>query len=108
MLLEGFTEAWNEWEECMAEVEESLHEERISRIAVDDDGRVVGWISGASNYGGNVWGLHPLIVHKDYQGQGIGRALVYDIESCVRENRGITVYLGTDDENDDTTLFGGH
>ncbi|WP_218061017.1 GNAT family N-acetyltransferase [Bacillus sp. FJAT-26390] len=81
LLLEGFTESWNEWDECLEEAEESLQEERISRIAVNDEGRVVGWISGVSNYGGNVWELHPLVVHKDYQGQGVGKALVYDFES---------------------------
>ncbi|WP_053372537.1 GNAT family N-acetyltransferase [Paenibacillus sp. FJAT-27812] len=106
LLLEGFTESWNEWDECLEEAEESLQEERISRIAVNDEGRVVGWISGVSNYGGNVWELHPLVVHKDYQGQGVGKALVYDFESRVKEKGGITVYLGTDDESGGTTLFG--
>jgi aminoglycoside 6'-N-acetyltransferase I len=106
LLLEGFTESWNEWDECLAEVEESLQEDRISRVAINDDGRVVGWIAGASNYNGNVWELHPLVVHKDYQRQGIGKVLVYDFENCAKEKGGITVYLGTDDENDGTSLFG--
>ncbi|WP_141499618.1 GNAT family N-acetyltransferase [Paenibacillus luteus] len=106
LLLEGFAHAWNDWNECLLEVEESLLEDRISRVAVHENGQVVGWIAGASNYGGNVWDLHPLVVHKDYQGQGIGRALVADFESCVSEKGGMTIFLGTDDEDNGTSLYG--
>nr|AHB51670.1 putative porphobilinogen deaminase [mixed culture bacterium SIS_P_3] len=106
LLLTGFANSWNEWGECLEEVEESLQEDRISRVAVDENGKVIGWIGGVSNYGGNVWDLHPLVVHKDYQGQGIGKALVADFKSCVREKGGRTIFLGTDDEDNGTTLFG--
>ena len=40
----------------------------------------------------------------DQQRKGIGRALVVDLEMQVRERGGITIYLGTDDENSMTTL----
>lgn len=106
LLLEGFTTSWNDWAECMEEVEESLQNNRISRVAVHVSGKVVGWIAGVSNYRGNVWDLHPLVVHKDYQGQGIGKALVADFECCVREKGGMTIFLGTDDEDNGTSLFG--
>jgi aminoglycoside 6'-N-acetyltransferase I len=106
LLLEGFTEAWNDMKECLSEVEDTLQKDRISRIAVNEAGKIVGWIAGSSNYGGNVWDLHPLVVHKDYRNKGIGKALVFDFENCVREKGGITIYLGSDDENNSTNLFG--
>jgi aminoglycoside 6'-N-acetyltransferase I len=106
LLLESFTEAWNDMKECLSEVEETLHKERISRIAVNEHGKIVGWIAGSSSYSGNVWELHPLVVHKHYRYKGIGRALVSDFENCVRQRGGTTVYLGSDDESNSTNLFG--
>src|SRR6185295_10378019 len=53
---------------------------------------------------GNVWELHPLVVKLDRQGQGIGRALVLDLEERVRERGGLTITLGTDDEDNQTSL----
>ncbi|AYB44453.1 GNAT family N-acetyltransferase [Paenibacillus lautus] len=106
LLLEGFTEAWNDIDECLFEVEETLNEDRVSRVAVNAEGIVIGWIAGSSSYDGNVWDIHPLIVHKDYRNKGIGKALVLDFENCVREKGGITIFLGSDDENNSTTIFG--
>ncbi|WP_425496013.1 GNAT family N-acetyltransferase [Paenibacillus lemnae] len=53
--------------ECLREVEETLQEDRISRVAVNADGKAIGWIAGSSSYKGNVWDIHPLIVHNDYR-----------------------------------------
>ncbi|WP_028549567.1 GNAT family N-acetyltransferase [Paenibacillus sp. UNC451MF] len=106
LLMAGFTEAWNDIEEALSEVEESLPKDRISRIAVEKDGTVVGWIAGQSNYRGNVWELHPLVVDESCRGKGIGRALVADFEACVKSRGGITIYLGTDDETNSTSLYG--
>ena len=106
LLLEGFTEAWNDIDECLLEVEETLNEDRVSRVAVNAEGKVIGWIAGSSSYDGIVWDIHPLFVHKDYRNKGIGKALVLDFENCVREKGGITIFLGSDDENNSTTLFG--
>ena len=41
---------------------------------------------------------------RDHQGKGIGRALVADLEEQVRERGCITLWLGTDDEDNLTTL----
>jgi aminoglycoside 6'-N-acetyltransferase I len=38
------------------------------------------------------------------QGQGIGRALVQDFEEQVRSQGGLTITLGTDDEDNMTSL----
>lgn len=110
VLVDGFTgtgaEVWQTRDDALETVEESLDEDRISRVAVDDDGRVLGWVSAVETYGGHVWEIHPLVVRRDTQGRGVGRALVTDLEQQVRERGGITVCLGTDDENGRTSIGG--
>ena len=110
ILVEGFREhwpdAWPDMESALEEVRESFGEERISRVALDEEGTVLGWIGGISEYDGNVWELHPLVVSPDHQQEGIGTALVADLEERVRERGGITVRLGSDDDDNMTTLSG--
>jgi aminoglycoside 6'-N-acetyltransferase I len=106
LLISSFTHGWDTLEEAIAEVNESLEPGRLSRVAVDDAGDVLGWIGGIPSYGGNVWELHPLVVDENHRRQGIGRALVADLEERVRERGGVTVWLGSDDEDDATSLAG--
>ena len=110
LLVEGFKEnwpdAWPDVDAALEEVRESFGEGRISRVAVGEDGAVLGWIGGIPSYGGKVWELHPLVVRPDLQRRGIGRALVADLEERVRERGGLTIWLGTDDETGMTTLSG--
>ena len=98
--------AWVDIETAYLEVEDSFGEGRISRVAVDEDGTVLGWASAAQQYQ-RAWELHPLVVRRDAQGKGVGRALVTDIEDLVRRRGGLTVYLGADDADGSTSL-GGH
>lgn len=92
------------------EVAESLQPGHISRVALADDGRVVGWIAAIPQYGeppeATGWELHPLAVHPDFQGQGIGRTLVVDLEQQVAARGGVTLFAMTDDEHDRTSLGG--
>ena len=110
LLVEGFREhwpqAWPDLDAALIEVHESFGPERITRIAIDGDGDVLGWIGGAPQYDGNVWELHPLVVDPRRQHQGIGRALVEDLEEQVRQRGGLTLWLGTDDEAGMTSLAG--
>jgi len=110
LLVEGLAanwpEAWPELEAALEEVRESFEAGRISRIALDEDGTVLGWVGGISNYRGRVWELHPLVVSVRHQGKGIGRALVADLEDRVKERGGLTITVGSDDENYQTTLSG--
>ena len=110
LLVEGFATnwpyAWPDMESALEEVRESFDADRICRIAVEEDGTVLGWIGGISQYRGHVWELHPLVVRVSQQGKGIGRPLVADLEALVRERGGLTITLGTDDENDQTSLSG--
>ncbi len=41
-----------------------------------------------------------------HQGQGVGRALVADLERLVRDRGGLTLQLGSDDVDNMTTLGG--
>lgn len=110
LLVEGFATnwpyAWPDMESALEEVRESFEAGHISRIAVEDDGTVLGWVGGISQYRGHVWELHPLVIGVSQQGKGIGRALVADLEARVRERGGLTITLGTDDANDQTSLSG--
>ena len=110
LLMDAFREHWPDaWptpEEALQEVQGMLDEERICRAAVDEEGNVLGIIGGIPQYDGHVWELHPLAVQPQLQGQGIGRALVIDFEEQVRGRGGLTITLGSDDEDQMTSLSG--
>jgi aminoglycoside 6'-N-acetyltransferase I len=110
LLVEGFEhdwpEAWPTQEEALEEVREALGENRICRVALGEDGMVLGWIGGIPGYESKVWELHPLAVRRDLQRKGIGRALVRDLEARVRERGALTLWLGSDDVTNMTTLSG--
>lgn len=109
VLLDGFTTSGiNPWEnltEAIEEIRESLSEDRISRVAVDNEENVLGWIGAFHDYA-LVWELHPLVVRSDLQNQGIGTALVKDLERRIKSRGGLVIKLGTDDENDRTSIGG--
>jgi len=110
LLVDGFAEnspaSWPDLASGREEVREWLAPEHICRVAVDAHGNVLGWIAANSQYHGNVWELHPLVVRADHRGEGIGRALVQDLEQRVGERGGMTLTLGSDDENNLTSLAG--
>jgi aminoglycoside 6'-N-acetyltransferase I len=110
LLVDGFSdtgsESWRTEADALDTVRESFHEGRISRVALDERGFAAGWIAGFPIYDDRVWELHPLVVRRDARRRGIGRALVHDFEEQVRRRGGSTVYLGTDDEANRTTLGG--
>nr|MDJ0716786.1 hypothetical protein [Prochloraceae cyanobacterium] len=72
LLVEGFREnwpdAWPNLDSALEEVKASFGgvplgiavAARISRVAVDRTGRVLGWIGAVEQYEGNVWEIHPL------------------------------------------------
>ncbi len=110
LLAEGFQgtggESWLNLDSALEEVRASLAPERISRIAVLEDGTIAGWIAGIQAYDGHAWELHPLVVAPAFRGRGIGRALVKDFERLVKEHGATTVFLGADDEDQRTSLGG--
>ena len=100
------TEEWQDPESARQEVLASLAPDRISRVLVDESGTVRGWIGAIPMYGGRVWELHPLVVSGSHRRRGIGRALVEDLERLVAARGALTLWAGSDDENNETTLSG--
>lgn len=109
LLVAGFAtnwpDAWPDAESALDEVRASLQPGRVSRIARDAEGSVLGWIGGIHEYA-QVWELHPLVVQAAHQRQGIGRALVADLETQVAQRGCLTLRVGSDDEAGLTSLSG--
>ena len=101
---EHWPDAWPTLDEALKEVNEMLEAERICRIAIDEQENLLGIIGGIPGYDGNVWELHPLAIQPNKQGQGIGRILINDFEEQVRARGGLTITLGSDDEDNMTSL----
>ncbi len=108
LLVEAFEvhapNAWPDMDAALEEVHEALEPEKVCRVALNEQGEVLGWVGAIPQYETTGWELHPLVVHPTYQGQGIGRALMADVEEQVRARGGLTIYLGTDDEDFRTSL----
>jgi len=110
LLIEGFAlfspTSWRTFAEAIEEVHTALESEKLCRVAVDEAGVVLGWVGGIPTYHGRVWELHPIVVDPRRQRQGIGRALIQDLEAQVRQRGGLTITLGTDDEVGLTSISG--
>lgn len=100
-----FPDTWDTFEEAHKEMLEALEPGKICLVAKDEQGQILGWVGSQPNYS-LVWELHPLAVHPAYQRQGVGRALVAALEKRIKEAGGLTIMLGTDDENGGTNLYG--
>jgi aminoglycoside 6'-N-acetyltransferase I len=101
----NWPQAWPTYADALQEIHDMLLPGRIALVA-QESGGVVGFVAGIPSYRGNVWELHALAVRPDRQKRGIGAALVRGLELAVKERGGITITLGTDDEDDTTTLGG--
>lgn len=99
--------AWPSLEKALIEVDEALgaDRDRIAIVALARDDRPIGWIAGFRTYAA-AFELHPLVVHRDWQGRGIGRALVAAFEQSAASMGALTVYLGSDDTSARTNLGG--
>jgi aminoglycoside 6'-N-acetyltransferase I len=98
--------AWTTMAEAMQEVVDSFSPDRISRVAVDIDGRVLGWIGAIRQYDALVWELHPIVVAESERRRGIGRALVLDLEKLLIARGALTLWAGSDDLSGETSLGG--
>ncbi|HSO12120.1 MAG TPA: GNAT family N-acetyltransferase [Anaerolineales bacterium] len=99
-------DAWPALDDALEEVHEMFEAGKVCRAAMDEQGNLLGIIGGIPQYHGRVWELHPLAVQSHMQGKGIGRALVRDFEEQVRQRGGLTITLGSDDEDNMTSLSG--
>jgi aminoglycoside 6'-N-acetyltransferase I len=103
---QDLTPAWSNMQAAREEVLASLDSGKISRVMVDRNGRVTGWVGAMPHYDGRVWELHPLVVAEPVRQKGYGRALVEDIEAIVSAQGALTLWVGSDDEIDATSLSG--
>lgn len=95
---------WSDLESAHAEVLSSLEPDRISRVALDDAGHVIGWIGGQPLYEGLVWEVHPIVVAQRSRRRGVGRALLEDLERMAGARGAMTLWLGSDDLVGETSL----
>ncbi len=93
-------------EDALKEVKDSFFKDRGSLVAVDDNDQVLGWVGAISQYRGKTWELHPLVVRDDVRRKGIATELVQAIEIEVASRGGVTIYLGSDDEDNQTSFAG--
>jgi aminoglycoside 6'-N-acetyltransferase I len=98
-------QAWPTMEKALQEVREALRAENVNKIALRNN-QVIGWVGGIPQYNGISWELHPLVVDREYRGRGVGAKLVACLEQEIKKRGGINIYLGTDDENYQTSLAG--
>ena len=103
---EHWADAWPSMEDGLREVHEMLEAERICRAAIGGEDNLIGLIGGIPQYDGLVWELHPLAVQPEMQSKGIGKTLVEDFEEQVSSRGGLTITLGSDDEDNMTSLSG--
>lgn len=93
-------------EEAREEVLDSLNDDRINLVALGEDEQALGWVGAIPTYRGNAFELHPLVVRADQRRRGIGRLLVAELEAELRKRGAITVYLGSDDVDNQTNIGG--
>ena len=89
------------------EVDEILSPERVS-IAAVEEGQLLGFVGAIPQYGVTAWELHPLVVEESHRHQGLGSALCRELERCLKARGCLTVYLGSDDEEQATSLSQGN
>ena len=101
LIIESFPHSYSDC--ANEEINTCLDDERIALMAVEDD-QLLGFIGAIPQYGVTGWELHPLVVRKSHQFNGIGSMLIKALEKEVRYRGGVTIYLGSDDEFDRTSL----
>jgi len=100
---------WPAVEDARQEIEEILQQRDDGEpeiLAALHDDEVIGWAGCLPSYDGRVWELHPLVVRRDWQGKSVGAALAQAIEDVARTRGGLTLWCGSDDETNATTLAG--
>jgi len=107
MLHDAFPHAWPTLDDAQQELDEILQHcddgdpEILAAMQGDE---VIGFAGVMPQYDGHVWELHPLVVRHDWQGKDVGTSLVQAIEDIARTRGGLTLWCGSDDESNETTL----
>lgn len=98
-----FPWAYGDKEDAHKEALSLCQDDYIAFIYVKNDA-VVGIIGARPQYGVTGWELHPLAVDRSFRGQGIASQLVEALEKDVIDHGGLMMYLGSDDEFNQTSL----
>ena len=101
LLVQAFPNSYSSCSE--EEINKCLEEDSVAIAAVDGEA-LMGFVGAIPQYGVTAWELHPLVVDEKYRLQGIGKKLCATLELMLKERGCVTVYLGSDDENNATTL----
>ena len=101
LLKQAFPHSYSDCSE--EEINKCLEEDRVAIAAIDGE-TLLGFVGAIPQYGVTAWELHPLIVDEKYRSQGIGTKLCLALEDILKKKGCLTIYLGSDDENDSTTL----
>jgi len=107
LLHDAFPHAWLSLGDALQELDEILQncdDGKPEILAAMHGDEVIGFAGVIATYSGRVWELHPLVVRHDWQGKGVGRALVQAIEDIARTRGGLTLWCGSDDETNETSL----
>ena len=98
------TEDWQDVESARQEVLESFAPDRISRVYVDESRTVLGWIGAIPTYakpglGNSPAGRHRIASRSRHRASARRRP-----GALVAGRGGLTLWVGSDDENNETTL----
>lgn len=100
MLSDSLPNGWPTTKDALDEINQLLKSENNYMIAAVNKDIILGWAGILESiYNGNVVELHPLVVKVDSRGQGIGKALVLNLENEAKNRGCLTIYLGSDDES---------
>lgn len=106
ILMKTFTDlgnnTWPDIATAMNEIDECIDLPNIC-IGIILDNYLVGLVGLRPMYK-ETWELHPLVIKKEYQGKGLGKKLLYELEIRAKKQGLIGIVLGTDDENNKTSL----
>ncbi|WP_076607049.1 AAC(6')-Ia family aminoglycoside 6'-N-acetyltransferase [Serpentinimonas barnesii] len=94
--------SWPNIKNAIIEIEQCVDLPNICIGLIQND-QLIGWVGLRPMYD-KTWELHPLVVKTEYQGKGIGKILLKEIENRAKEKGIIGIVLGTDDEYNKTSL----
>lgn len=103
MLTDELPDGWPSLADAMDEINELTDNVASLLLCAMENGKLVGWAGLLPGYG-RMFELHPLVVRRDRQREGIGAALLREIEYAAREKGCLTLLAGSDDESGETSL----
>jgi aminoglycoside 6'-N-acetyltransferase I len=96
--------AWTDACSALERAHEALGRGRLARVAIDEDESVAGWIGAVRDEGGSSWRVDLIAVKVARQRQGVGTALLADLEDRVAALGGLALWARLADRDASTTL----